>query len=174
MSPKPLGDDPPPGYVPVRRVVTGHDAAQTAKVLIDGPAPRIKVGVPNAPLTHVVAHLWNTDATPCDIAVGEDIDDTGARVHVTPPPPNGSRFVVIDFPPGITGAMHRTETIDYVVMMAGTVDMVMDHSTVTLSAGDVMVQRGTKHQWVNHGPDPARIAFILIDAKPLGFGNPRL
>jgi len=68
--------------------------------------------------------------------------------------------------------MHRTETIDYVIVLAGEIDMDMDDSTVRLKAGDVMVQRGTNHAWVNRGTAAARVAFVLIDAKPLGIGHP--
>jgi mannose-6-phosphate isomerase-like protein (cupin superfamily) len=154
----------------IRRVVTGHDARNVAKVLIDGEPTNIKHGQSGAR----VAHLWNTDAAPADIATGEQIEDMGTRKHVTPPPAKGTRFVVIEYPPGNPGAMHRTETIDYVIVMEGEVDMVMDDSTVHLKAGDVMVQRGTNHGWFNRGSVPARIAFVLVDAEPLGIGHPRL
>ena len=79
---------------------------------------------------------------------------------------------MITFPPGNPGRMHRTETIDYVIVMQGELDMDMDDSTVKLKAGDVMVQRGTNHAWVNRGTEVARAAFVLIDAKPLGIGHP--
>jgi uncharacterized cupin superfamily protein len=70
--------------------------------------------------------------------------------------------------------MHRTETIDYAIVLAGEIDMDMDDSTVKLKAGDVVIQRGTSHAWVNRSSQSARIAFVLIDAKPLGIGHPRL
>src|SRR5215469_10453396 len=63
-------------------------------------------------------------------------------------------------------------TIEDVIVIAGEIDMDMDDSTVHLRAGDVMVQRGTNHAWVNRGIVPARLAFVLIDAKPLGIGHP--
>jgi quercetin dioxygenase-like cupin family protein len=90
----------------------------------------------------------------------------------TAPPPNGTRFAVIDFPPGNSGRMHRTETVDYVIVISGEINMDMDNSTVHLTAGDVMVQRGTNHAWVNRGTQRARLAFVLIDAAPLGIGHP--
>ncbi len=96
----------------------------------------------------------------------------GARVLGTPPPANGTRFTVNDILPGGDAVMHRTETLDYVICLAGEVEMDLDDSTLKLSAGDVMVQRGTNHAWVNRGTQPARIAFILIDAQPLGIGHP--
>jgi quercetin dioxygenase-like cupin family protein len=68
--------------------------------------------------------------------------------------------------------MHRTETIDYVIVISGQVEMDLDDSTVKLSAGDVMVQRGTNHAWVNRSTEPARVAFVLVDAVPLGIGHP--
>src|SRR2546429_9518133 len=95
----------------------------------------------------------------------------GARMLGRPPPPNGTRFTVNELPPGRSGPMHRTETIDYVIVLAGELEMQMDDSTVKLKAGDVLVQRGTNHAWNNRGTDPGRVAFILIDAKPRGSGH---
>jgi quercetin dioxygenase-like cupin family protein len=68
--------------------------------------------------------------------------------------------------------MHRTETIDYVIVLSGEIEMEMDDSTIELKAGDVLVQRGTNHAWINRGTEAARVAFILIDAEPLGIGHP--
>jgi naringenin degradation protein FdeH len=98
----------------------------------------------------------------------------GSRILGTPPPPNGTRFCVIDFPPGNHPHMHRTETIDYVIVIDGEIDMDMDDSTVKLKAGDIMVQRGTNHAWANRSNKPARVAFVLVDAVPLGIGTPVL
>ncbi len=98
----------------------------------------------------------------------------GARILGTAPPENGSRFIVMEFAPGIASEMHRTETIDYIAVLSGEIDMDMDDSSVKLRAGDVMVQRGTNHAWVNRGSAPARLAIVLLDAKPLGIGHPRL
>ncbi len=154
---------------PVRRVVTGHDANGVAKVLWDDAITEVKRGK-----SGLLTHLWNTKATPADIGIGENIDDPGKEPHITAPPPGGSRLVVIDYPPGNSGTMHRTETIDYVIVLAGEIDMEMDDSTVHLGTGDVMVQRGTNHAWFNRGTENARVAFVLIDADPLGIGHPRL
>jgi quercetin dioxygenase-like cupin family protein len=155
-------------YPPIRRVVTGHDKVGTAKILLDAPATNWKSSSPGT----VSTLIWSTDATPADIALGEPIEDHGARVLGTAPPAHGTRFAVIDFPPGNSARMHRTETIDYVVVIAGEIDMDLDEETVHLKAGDVMVQRGTNHAWVNRGNAPARLAFVLIDAVPLGIGHP--
>src|ERR1700731_669531 len=157
-----------PSYPPIRRFVTGHDAKKTAKVIMQGPATNAKYPGPGT----VSTMIWSTDRTPADISIGESIEDLGARIIGTAPPANGTRFAVIDFPPGNSARMHRTETIDYVIVIAGEIDMDMDCSTVHLKAGDVMVQRGTNHAWVNRGTAPARVAFVLIDAEPLGIGHP--
>ncbi|MGC1776931.1 MAG: cupin domain-containing protein [Xanthobacteraceae bacterium] len=155
---------------PVRRVITGHDANNTAKVILDAAAANTKT-----PREGVASTLmWCTDAMPADIAVGENAEDMGARILGTPPPENGSRFIVMEFAPGIVSEMHRTETIDYIVVLSGEIDMDMDQSSVTLRAGDVMVQRGTNHAWVNRSAAPARLAIVLMDAKPLGIGHPRV
>jgi quercetin dioxygenase-like cupin family protein len=149
----------------IRRVVTGHDAGNVAKVLIDGPATNTRPGSAST-------LIWCTDAMPADIALGEDIEDMGARALGTPPPPNGTRFTVNDIPPGNAPVMHRTETLDYVIVLSGEIDMDLDGSTTRLKAGDVVIQRGTNHAWINRGTETARVAFVLIDAKPLGIGHP--
>ena len=156
-----------PDPTPIRRVVTGHDADNVAKAIIDAPATNARR--PPSGLTSTL--MWCTDAMPCDMPVGEAAEDMGARKLGTPPPPNGTRFAVIDFPPGCPSSMHRTETIDYVIVVSGEIDMDMDDSTVKLKAGDVVIQRGTNHAWANRGTETARIAVVLVDAKPLGIGH---
>jgi len=157
-----------PSYPPIRRFVTGHDADNVAKVIMQGSATNAKH--PNAGTVSTL--IWSTDRTPADIAIGEDVEDLGARIIGTAPPANGTRFAVIDFPPGNEPRMHRTDTIDYVIVLEGEIEMDMDQSTVKLKAGDVMVQRGTNHAWANRGKTRARVAFVLIDAVPLGIGHP--
>ena len=158
----------PKTLLPIRRVVTGHDADNVAKVLIDAIATNDR-GEPGR--SRVL--MWCTDATPTEIAIGDQAEDMGARKLGTAPPPNGTRFTINDLPPGSPGVMHRTETLDYCIVLAGAVDMEMDQgATVHLRAGDVVIQRGTNHSWINRGAEPARIAFVLIDAKPLGIGHP--
>ena len=122
-----------------RRVVTGHTAGK-AVVLHDAPAPNVKVR-PGSGLVSTL--LWVTDESPADLAGGAD---RAARELGIPPPRNGSIFRLVDFPPGAKGEMHRG-------------------SEVHLSAGDVLVQQGTSHAWVNRGSGGCRIAFVLIDAK---------
>ncbi len=155
-------------YPPIRRFVTGHDADHVAKVLMQGPATNAKYPSPGT----VSTLIWSTDRTPADIAVGEEIEDLGARIIGTAPPANGTRFAIIDFPPGNQARMHRTETIDYVIVLEGEIEMDMDDSTAKMKAGDVMVQRGTNHAWANRSNRRARVAFVLIDAVALGIGHP--
>ena len=154
-------------YPPIRRFVTGHDANNVAKLLMQGPATNPKYPSPGT----VSTLIWSTNRTPADIAVGEEIEDLGARIIGTAPPANGTRFAVIDFPPGNQPRMHRTETIDYVIVLEGEIEMDMDDSTVKMKAGDVMVQRGTIHNWINRGPAPCVLAVILVDAKSVDVGG---
>jgi quercetin dioxygenase-like cupin family protein len=156
------------GYPPIRRVVTGHDAVNVAKVLSDAPATNAKYPQPGV----VSTMMWCTDGAPAQIPVGEQAEDMGARILGTAPPRNGTRFAVIDFPPGNVPHMHRTETVDYVIVLEGEIEMDMDDSSVTLKAGDIMIQRGTNHAWANRSQARARVAFVLIDAAPLGIGKP--
>jgi quercetin dioxygenase-like cupin family protein len=153
---------------PARRVVTGHDTNNVAKVLIDGPATNHKGAEGRSTL------LWITESNPAEISIGEKVEDLGAKIVGTAPPANGTRFCVIDFPPGNQAHMHRTETVDYVIVIDGEIEMDMDNSTVKLKQGDVMVQRGTNHAWANRSSKNARVAFVLVDAKPLGIGKPVL
>src|SRR5882757_12525 len=129
---------------PMRRVVTGHGGKGIAKVLIDAPATNTKQAVPG----NFATSLWATEATPADIAVGA-VEDTGNRPLGIAPYASGTRFFILDVLPGNTAFMHRTDTLDYVIVMSGGIDMDMDDSTVKLKAGDVLVQSGTQHAWAN-------------------------
>jgi uncharacterized cupin superfamily protein len=82
------------------------------------------------------------------------------------PPPAGSIFRILELSPGTEPLMHCTDTIDYVIVLDGEVDMVMDDCEVHLRAGDVMVQQATWHGWANRGDRPCRIAFVLVAATP--------
>ena len=173
---------------PVRRVVTGHDSSGKAIVLMDGPSPTWNR---NAASDTESGLVWVTDRTPADIA---GTTDQSARKIGIPPPAGGSICRVVEFGPmtkemealpvthfsGSMGEghvakgrpprhpfMHRTKSIDYAIVLSGEIDMLLDDSEVHLRAGDVLVQQGTNHAWVNRGTTPCRIAFVLIDAKEL-------
>ena len=144
----------------VRRVVTGHDSQGRAIVTIDDhPANRI-----SSRSGHESMVVWTTRETPADNSGDED----GADWEVTTPPiPKGSIFRLIEYAPGVDTRIHRTDTIDYAVVLSGEIDMRLDDGQeVHLKAGDVLVQRGTNHDWINRGDEPCVIAFTLLDAKP--------
>ena len=148
-------------HKPIRRVVTGHDGKNVAKVIREGPAANTKT-----PREGVASTLmWCTDAMPADIGVGENAEDMGARILGTAPPENGTRFIVMEFAAGIASEMHRTETIDYVIMLEGELTLIMDICETTVRAGDIVIQRGTNHGWANRSGKVCRLAFVLIDGQ---------
>jgi quercetin dioxygenase-like cupin family protein len=138
-----------------RRVVTGHDGNGKAVVRIDDVGANKRSGRENM----VAQVIWTTDDLPVDFA--EDGEDKGAR-QIGTTIPGGSVFRVVQFDPGVAPRNHRTDSIDYAVVMSGEIDMEMDDTVVHLKAGDVLVQRGTIHNWVNNGSEPCVIAFTLI------------
>jgi quercetin dioxygenase-like cupin family protein len=143
-----------------RRVVTGHDAEGRSVVLADGPAPQSHA-IPGA----TFHELWNTAAAPAPIAPAEPREPTD-RPLVTPPDPNGTIIRIVDLEPRSRSPIHRTESIDYGIVLAGEVTLVLDDGSETaLHAGDVVVQRGTDHAWVNATDDLARMAFVLVDGR---------
>ena len=146
-----------------RRVVTGHDEQGRAIVLIDETAKNVVEGRPGAS----VANVWTTQGFPVE---NDGSDDAGQRRTGTTLE-NGTVFRVIEFAPGVTPRNHRTDSIDYAVILSGEIDMELDDGSVHLKAGDVLVQRGTIHNWVNRGTAPCRIAFVLIAAKPATAGG---
>lgn len=169
----------------IRRIVTGHDASGKAVVEMDGPAPNQKIREGTGFISTLV---WVTDETPARMDMGTDRAD---RTMGVPPPAMGSVLRVVEFPPvtkaaesvsqadilkvmGVSGSssdgqparhafMHRTKSLDYVFVMSGEIDMLLDDSEVHLKAGDIMVQQGTNHAWVNRSSANCRIAFVLID-----------
>ena len=85
---------------------------------------------------------------------------------------NGSVFRIIEFKPGVEQRIHRTDTIDYIVVMSGEIDMELEAGNkVHLAAGDVMVQRGTVHNWINRGSESCVLAVILVHSKPVEAGG---
>jgi quercetin dioxygenase-like cupin family protein len=147
----------------VRRVVTGHDASGKAVVKIDEAVKDLKVGRPGA----VVAPIWITEGFPVDNDGSED----SSKRQVGTTLPGGTVFRVVEFSPGVQARNHRTNSIDYAIVMSGEIDMEMDGTLIHLKAGDILVQRGTIHNWINNGNAPCVIAFILIDAKPASAGD---
>ena len=141
----------------IRRVVTGHDAQGRARVAIDEVCRNVISRRPN----HASCVVWSTGEFPADNGDGRD----GAAREVATTDPNGTVFRIVEYSPGVTPRNHRTESIDYAVVLAGEIDMELEGETVHLRAGDVLVQRGTVHNWVNRGAEPCVIAFVLVAAK---------
>jgi quercetin dioxygenase-like cupin family protein len=144
----------------VRRVVTGHDKNGRARVIIDAIASStstLRQGA-NAAL------VWTTEGLP--ISNEGDVDESQRLVGTAVE--EGTVFRIIDYAPGVTPRMHRTESIDYAVVMSGEIWMELDDGEeVLLKAGDVLVQRGTIHNWINRSDKTCRIAFVLIAAAPV-------
>ena len=148
----------------VRRVITGHDAKGKAVVTIDEVATHLFQGRPGA----TGCNVWTTEGFPVD---NDGHDDAGQRKGVTTTIPDGTIFRILEFAPGLAPRNHRTDSIDYIVCISGEIDMELDDTTVHLKAGDVMVQRGTIHNWVNRGTEPCVLAVILIAAKSVEAGG---
>jgi quercetin dioxygenase-like cupin family protein len=143
-----------------RRVVTGHDGRGRSIVLSDGPAPRTHA-IPGA----VFHELWSTNAMPVPVRAHEPHEPTD-RPLVTPPDPNGTLVRIVDLEPRSRSPMHRTQSVDYGIVLEGDVVLALDDGSETrLGPGDVVVQRGTDHAWVNPSDAPARMLFVLVDGR---------
>lgn len=168
----------------IHRVVTALDDNNKSVALFDSEVPLQKGGAGEG-----VATLWVTEHGPADFSW--KADRANARKSFAPAN-GGSYLLVVDFPPlgpgvdkldlntmmNVVGPtapkrgvppshplMHRTRTVDYAIIMAGEIDMMLDTGTIHLKPGDVVVQQATNHAWLNHGKEPCRIAFVLMDAQ---------
>jgi mannose-6-phosphate isomerase-like protein (cupin superfamily) len=168
----------------IHRVVTGLDANDKSTTLFDS-SVTLDVGKSGNP----GAVLWVTNSYP----LGFSHEDMGKTPIGIAPPPNGTNIRVVEFPPindaavakmdpnfmmkvvgdsapkrgvAVTNPlMHRTRTVDYAIIMSGEIDMMLDDKTVHVKAGDVVVQQATNHAWLNHGKEPCRVIFVLMDSK---------
>jgi quercetin dioxygenase-like cupin family protein len=148
----------------VRRVVTGHNDKGHAIVEVDEIAKNVISNRPGASSCVV----WSTKGFPVDNDGFNDPTSGSFKTTVE----GGSVFRVVRYQPGVTPRNHRTDSIDYAVVMAGEIDMELDDGVIVhLKAGDLLVQRGTIHNWVNRGKDVCVIAFVLISAKPVTAGG---
>ncbi len=147
----------------LRRVITGHDVNGKAVVKIDEVSQNLSTGRPG----RSACVVWTTESFP----VGNTGDDDQGARPVGTTLENGTVFRVIEFSPGVAPRNHRTDSVDYAVVISGEIDMELDDSVVHLKAGDVLVQRGTIHNWINRGNQPCVMAFVLIDAKPVEVGG---
>lgn len=171
----------------IRRVVTTLDDTDKAVVLFDGVAPHKTV----RPVTGITSWLmWATESAPAEIS--GKVDRAAVKIGITPPA-GGSVFRIVDFPPATDEVakldighmaeavgkahaplkgrpprhpyMHRTRSVDYAIVLSGEIDMLLDDTEVHCKTGDVIIQQGTNHAWVNRGTKTCRIAFVLIDAR---------
>ncbi len=171
----------------VRRLITGHDENGKAVCIEDAPARNV-LERPNRPGV-ALTNIWQTDEVPTEI---NRAGDPVASEFVLHPPKGGTVFRIIEFYPEdpdvlakldgaaafaemgashnvIEGArhpfMHRTDTVDYAVVLSGEMTMLLDETKHLLKAGDTVVQRGTNHAWSNRGDDVCVMAFVLVDGK---------
>lgn len=163
-----------------RRIVTGHNAQGKSIFIADAPCPHhFDRGNGNA-----LTELWWEDTMPVDNSGNEDC---GAPKFGLDMPRNGHIFRIVEYAPDavrqaamersgrpsnhyIPGqrhfGFHKTNTIDYALVLEGEIYALMDEGEKLMKAGDVLIQRGTAHAWSNRTDRPCKVAFILIDAKP--------
>lgn len=148
----------------IRRVVTGHSAEGRAVVDSDRPLPMEELATGDA----AFVKIWTTAQSPADPTDPMD----GAERPTGLTSPGGTVIRVVDHFPGCRSPMHRTRSVDYGIMLEGLLDLELDGGEVVhLRPGDIVVQRGTNHAWVNNSDQVARIAFVLIDAQPVTIGG---
>lgn len=147
----------------VRRVITGHKRDGKATVLIDEMATNLRQSRPGA----TAAVIWTTLGFPVDNDSSQDTNDGAKGIFLD----NGVVFRVISYAPGVSPRNHRTDSTDFGVVISGEIDMTLDDEEVHFKAGDVFVQRGTIHSWVNRGTEPCVIAFTLVSAKSVTAGG---
>lgn len=142
-----------------RRVVTGHDERGKSVFLHDGEPPVAST----APDGAGFFEIWSTSGAPAPVAATEP--DPAAGPVVVPPPANGTKIRFNSFPPGTVSPVHRTQSVDYGIVIDGEVVLVLDDSETTLKAGDIAIQRGTSHRWENRTESVSRMVFVLVDGQ---------
>lgn len=152
---------------PLRRVVTGHDDRGRAIVQIDEVASNLHSKRPG----HNSFVVWTTAGMPVDNTGSEDEATRAVDTALK----DGTVFRIMKLDPGVASRPHRTDSIDYLVVLSGAVTMELDDGqSVDLKAGDLLVQRGTFHNWINSGTEPCIMAVVLIDAAPVAVAGEQL
>ncbi|SCC30108.1 Cupin domain-containing protein [Pseudarthrobacter enclensis] len=176
----------------VRRVVTGHNDEGRAVILFDGPTPnRLEFSVPDLAsmvpwlTSGAIDHVsdWDPAAAGNTIPSFPAAGETIVRVADFPPDtayPKDARSLIFGEIHGSDDAaagsdhaaekhfwFHRTDSLDYAVVLDGEITLVVDEGEATLQAGDVVVQRATSHAWSNRTDKIARVLFVLIGTPPL-------
>jgi quercetin dioxygenase-like cupin family protein len=158
----------------IRRIVTGHDA--NGKAIIASDERITAASAPNRPYISRV-EVWSTDKMPVDNSEEAAAAQRKGFVvrHNYVGSGQGSVIRITEFAPGAPKFMHRTETVDYAILLSGECDLELDDGkSVHMTQGDIVVQRGTMHAWVNNGSVPCVFAFILIDADPVEAAGKKL
>ncbi len=151
----------------VRRIVTGHDANGRAVIKTDEQLTAVsRLGHSDI----IGCEIWSTDTMPVDNS--EESDAAQRKGLVTRynyvGTGQGALLRINQFAPGSKTFMHRTETLDYGIILSGECDLVLDSGEVVhVKSGDVIVERGTMHAWINNGSEPCVAAAFLIDARPV-------
>jgi len=170
----------------MRRIITGHNENGKSIITMDGPPAR-SIGEDVGGLFE----LWNTDGNE---VISSDVIDRADDEIILSPPSGGTKFRYFQINPLPEGvpenmlqeiaadafekvgaahhrvdttkhpAMHKTDTVDYIILLKGDVTLILDEEEVDLKPFDVVVQRGTNHAWVNNGTDPALLIAVLIDS----------
>jgi len=161
---------------PPNRIVTGHNVNGKSVFLSTGPAPQHHNRQEGLVRFH---ELWHTAQMPVPLDLVEETEPNERPLRL-PPETNGSVIRILDIHPGHVQAwqprtdgrhpgMHRTQTLDYGILISGEIHMILDDKAeVCLHPGDVVIQRGTDHAWENRSDQVARIAFILLDGRFTG------
>lgn len=174
---------------PIRRIITEDDARRRSRIVEDAPATAIRT-VAERPNYRAV-NIWRTEASPAPVSAPDTI---AAHKGILPPKNGGSILRVIDFPPesadpaerqrqitatfggifidadhdktpGAHPGMHRTDTVDYAIILEGEIWAIMDENETLMKTGDILIQRGTNHAWANRSNKTARICFVLLDGQ---------
>ncbi|MFT3682250.1 MAG: cupin domain-containing protein [Ferruginibacter sp.] len=176
-----------------RRIVTGHDADKKAIIISDAPPTRSQlIGGPGGP---TFFEVWHTVEAPALIHPQPDETDeqrlmlappkNGTRIRVIEFPPESEaiknltgaaaaeKFKTMGGEQASTSSeagaphplMHRTQTVDYGIVLEGEITMILDRGETTIKAGDIIIQNGTNHAWANRSGKICRLAFVLIDGQ---------
>ncbi len=179
---------------PVRRIVTGHNNEGKSIILQDGPSPHVLENPTQE--GRGLTDLWRSFASPADNCGNADAADTQVTLsppgngsvfcffQIRPTAwdaamsdeerskRDAENFAKMGASRAHDSAssqhgMHKTDTVDYIILLSGQVSLVLDEGEVAMEPMDVVIQRGTNHAWINHGDEPAVLAGILIDADPV-------
>jgi uncharacterized cupin superfamily protein len=152
----------------VRRVVTGHDAGGKYVVKSD----ELITAVSRGGVANVFGcEIWSTDRMPVDNSAAAEAAERAGFVGKNSNyvgTGQGTLVRIDEWGPGNARFTHRTETCDYIVMLSGEIDLELDGGEVVhAKSGDVILNRGGLHTWVNRGSVPAVMAVVMIDAEPV-------